>query len=416
MRPSLILLSVFHFLAFLVAAHPFIIISTKIEVHHVMPTHIIHRRQGLLDQFESAVNSVLGIDTETSSSSAKSLVKATSTSARSTSSTKTVQTLAPPVTASATSTSSSRGAQTTSTSSDDDDDDTTSTTSDQTTSTDSSSTTTTDSTTTTTDSSTSTSAISTSMIASTTAQPTPTSSLANVQPTYTASSAKSNDNGNQVPAAGIAVAVIMILVIVLVSGWLVFKYNSRAQAWWASRQEHKRKERSYREALDGPAPGSTSLRQEALAGGSSKRRTMLQSFFAPATAKLGHGTEIKRKPVNWGAKSPATSGTTDSEKISFTASAAPMGRIERYSGHHFVAELDSTPVPPAPVQPVSPISLGRKESLYNLPPVSPLSTHTVLPSISERQAAKDLPELPPVPALPSVLHAKKGSDGVFRLA
>lgn len=247
------------------------------------------------------------------------------------------------------------------------------------------------------------------------------------------------------PKAGIAIAVIMIIIIACVAAWLVFRYNSRIQAWWTARQEKQRQERSYREALDGPNAGSPNLRQEALGGDRSKRRTMLQSFFAPATVLLEPGKEIKRKPVNWGAKSPVSqNGQVDSEKVSIAASAAPMGHdeppppvpampvavppasIPETGGtRQIIAELDSTPIlPPATVpltQPVSPISIGRKESLRNLPPVSPLSPRTVMPTISETEARKDLPELPSIsdsrkPNLPpQVLMARKGSDGVYRL-
>jgi len=412
MRPSLVLLSVIHFIAFLVAAHPFVVISTDFGLA-ATPIPILDRRQGLLDQFESAVNSALGLHTATSSSAAKHTTQTSS-------STHTAQTLVLPITTSSISTSTSDASQSTSTSSDEDDDNTATTTSDQATSTDSSSTITT--TETQSPSATaSTNATLTLTSESTTAQPSPTSSLVNVQPTNPVSSPeKFNDSGNNVPAAGIAVAAIMIVAVLLISVWLVFKYNTRAQAWWISRQEKKRQQRSYREALDGPVSGSSSPSKEALASDPLKRRTMLQSFFAPATAKLSHGSEIKRKPVNWGAEIPSRSDTTGNEKTSITASAAPMGtnNLGPPLTHHTVAELDSTPIPQTPpIQPVSPISLSHKESLRNLPPISPLSTHTKLPSISERQITKTLPELPPpIPILPAVLHAKRGSDGVFRLA
>lgn len=180
---------------------------------------------------------------------------------------------------------------------------------------------------------------------------------------------------------------------------------------------------------------------------------MLKSFFAPSTAKLGHGQEIKRKPVNWGNPSPdlpssfdeSESAERDMEKIPMTASAAPMGQIERYSmvarsktrdaprspvGTIMelpadtnpasvrqpsrrvpgVKELDSTAAP----GPISPISLRAKPSLSSMPPVSPMSMH-VRGLSTTAGAERELPALPPVPSLPPLIHAKRGSDGVFRL-
>lgn len=177
---------------------------------------------------------------------------------------------------------------------------------------------------------------------------------------------------------------------------------------------------------------------------------MLKSFFAPSTAHLGHGQEIKRKPVNWGAtnaKGQILDECSDSEKIPMTASAAPMGQIERYSmvakantrgsprsATSVIMELPTPTdsiVPELPasdsnvnrnanrqeldaVGAISPVSLRPKPSLSGMPPVSPLSMHFRGQS-NVAVAERELPALPPVPNLPALVHAKRGSDGVFRL-
>lgn len=205
-------------------------------------------------------------------------------------------------------------------------------------------------------------------------------------------------------------AVIMSLLIVGLAAWLIFRSHPKSKAWWAARKEKQFQERSYREALDGPGAGSPNLRQQAL--GSSRRQTLLRSFFAPATVKLGGGQEIKRKPVNWGAQSVSTPRLSDSEKTSMTASAAPMGQVDPVlltPGH-------GTPAAPTVAHTVSPMSMRPRESFDQLAPVSPMSSHRELPPISAITNERDLPSLPPMPVIPHLVHAKKGSDGVFRLS
>lgn len=179
-----------------------------------------------------------------------------------------------------------------------------------------------------------------------------------------------------------------------------------------AKKEKQFQERSYREAIDGPSASNTpNLRQQALGGGgvASKRQT-LKSFFAPTTVKLGGGQEIRRKPVNWGVESPSMAQTGDSEKALMAASAAPMGESEKIP----VSSLPTTAIA-TPAQAVSPATLNPSENLDHLPPVSPLSSHRQLSPISAAVTDRDLQALPPVPGLPYLSHAKKGSDGVFRL-
>lgn len=399
MRSSPTVLVTVQLLSLLAAAHPFIIVSTKItevKVQKAAPTRHILPRQGLLDSFTSAVDSVLGLGDDTSTSSAKA--KSTKTTSAS------VKTIIPPAIASTTLTASTS-------SQDDDDEDESSTSTDDSSTTESSTTST--STSTSIGTSTTSETTSSSSALSTTASPAATSTLANTQPTEPPQLGASNDDSNDVPPGGIAVAIIMSLLIVTVIAWLIFKYHPRSQAWWAAREEKKFQERSYRENLDGPNAGSPNLRQQALGGSASRRATMLKSFFAPSTAKLGDGKEIRRKPVNWGAESPSTSKVLeDNEKLSMTASAAPMGQIERFSlvPEPLAKEAEATVV--------SPISLKPRESLERLPPISPLSTHHKREHQSLSAIAgseHELPPLPPVPTLPPLIHAKRGSDGVFRL-
>lgn len=212
------------------------------------------------------------------------------------------------------------------------------------------------------------------------------------------------------PAGGVAVGVIMGLLILGLAAWLIFRSHPKTKAWWAARKEKKFQERSYRDAIDGPNAGSPNLRQQAL--GSSRRQTILRSFFAPTTARLGGGQEIKRKPVNWGAQSINTPQLSDSEKMSMTASAAPMGQVD----HDLLSPGRGTTAMPTVAHVVSPVSMRPRESLDQLPPVSPMSTHRELPPISAVTAERDLPSLPPMPVIPHLAHAKKGSDGVFRLS
>ncbi|KAK5096562.1 hypothetical protein LTS08_007435 [Lithohypha guttulata] len=425
MKIFLALFATAHFLSFLVTAHPFVIVKPQITqgaVRYPQRTNHHYKRQGLLDSLESAANSLLGVGGQTATSSSKKNEKTTSSAS--------LKTLVAPAVASTT--ISTQSARTTSTKDGDDDDDDDDDNNEPSTSTESS-TSTTDVSATTTESSTTTQ--SESMISSTTtALPASTTSISQPAPstsvtaTQTASASISNDSGDSVPPAGIAVAVIMSLLILALTAWLIFKYHPKCQAWWTVRQERQYRARSHRDALDRPTARSNSPRQQALDSGVSRRATTLKSFFAPATVRLGGGQEIRRKPVNWGATSPTMTGTerdidADGEKIPMTSSAAPMGQIERFSMfpkskqdqiHELPADMGTvtatTPIP----APISPVSLRPKPSLSSLPPVSPLSTHARGRSSAAATEA-ELPSLPPIPTLPPLTHAKRGSDGVFRL-
>lgn len=389
-----------------VSAHPFIIVAhiTPAAVLPPTPTHNHVPRQNLLSDLESAANSVFGLPPDSSTTSNRG--KTTSSAS--------VRTVIPPATAAATTSSQSDDAD-----SDDDDDDDTSTSSDA------SSTTQTSTVSPTT--STSSSSLSTSR-SNTTASATGATQV-------TATPATSSGDSGGVPAGGVAVAVIMSLLAVLVAAWLVFKYHPKCQAWYAAREAKKFQERSYRDAIDGPGSGS-----QAMGAGVSRRHTILKSFFAPTTAKLGGGQEIRRKPVNWGAGSTHTSSIRaespelpplpidtekiphdSGEKIPMTAAAAPMGQIERYSYMPPSNARQLTPSIPAkipehppktPTGAVSPLSMRADDDLERLPPISPLSHR------GSHRAAKErtLPSLPPVPTIPSLNLAKRGSDGLFRLA
>jgi len=252
----------------------------------------------------------------------------------------------------------------------------------------------------------------------TSAAPTPSQTLESDQVTATAPAATNNTNnndGNKVPPVGIAVATVMSLVIVSLTAWLIFKFHPKTQAWWTARKYAQFHQRSFRDASGGPGAGSSNLRQQALGSNANiSRRQTIKSFFVPATAKLGEGKEIKRKPVNWGVENPkAADDAETSEKVPMTATAAPMGQIERYS--IFDAAFAT--------RPVSPVSLRTQESLEKLPPISPMNSASVsvreLPanpaSAVKADADKNLWTLPPVPSLPPLIHAKRGSDGLFRL-
>ncbi|KAK5076882.1 hypothetical protein LTR64_005639 [Lithohypha guttulata] len=429
MKIFLALFATVHFLSFLVTAHPFVIVKPQITqgaVRYPQTTNHHYKRQGLLDSLESAANSLLGVGGQTTTSSSKKNEKTTSSAS--------LKTLVAPAVASTT--ISTQSPRTTSTKDSDDDDhhdnNEPSTSTESSTSTTDVSATTTESSTTTQSESTI-SSTTTALPASTTStsQPAPSTS---VTATPTASASISNDSGDRVPPAGIAVAVIMSLLILALTAWLIFKYHPKCQAWWTARQERQYRERSHRDALDRPTARSNNPREQALDSGVSRRATMLKSFFAPATVRLGGGQEIRRKPVNWGATSPTMTGTerdidADGEKIPMTSSAAPMGQIERFSmfpkskqdrdqnqNQNQVHELpaDMGTITTSTPAPISPVSLRPKPSLSSLPPVSPLSTHARGRSSAAATEA-ELPSLPPIPTLPPLTHAKRGSDGVFRL-
>lgn len=399
MQTVTLLFAILQVLSVLVAAHPFVIvnsITTHVQVHAPQQTHHYERRQ-LLSELQSAANSVFGIEDDTTSAQATS--------------TKAAVTLLPPVTASAT--TDSQETQSTSTAEEDNEDDEddendegeSTSSSEESSTTESEASTSTTGTSTTETSTTLETSSSTSSVLTTGATPVPSPTLDNAQATATADASKDDDHSNGVPPGGIAVAVIMSLLILAATAWLIFKYHPKSQAWWAARQDKQFRERSHRDALDGANAESPSLREEALSGSASKRQT-LKSFFVPATAKLGQGKEIKRKPVQWGVESPKPGGAADAEKISMTATAAPMGQIERYS----MLPSESA------AQPVSPVSLRAKQSLEKLPPISPISAYRELAPVPSATAGHDLPALPPVPAFSTPAHAKRGSDGVFRLA
>ena len=442
MRSLTLLLATLQFLSILVAAHPFIIVDPKItpvQVHAPQRTHHYERRQDFLSGLQSAANSILDVGGE------KTLVEAT---------TRADVTLPPPAVASET--RSSQAAESTSIEDDDDDnegdgendnegdsedsneDDNEK--DDSTTSAAASSTIDSETAAATTQSSTTSTAASSAQFTSAPPVLSPTlgsaqaTTAATTTPTTTATA--DSNTASSIPPAGIAVAVIMSLLIISLTAWLIFKYHPRSRAWWTTRKQAQFHKRSYRDALDGPDPytKSPNLRQRALssnANASASKRQTLKSFFVPATAKLGHGKEIKRKPVNWGVETPEAKAEAEadsgSEKISMTATAAPMGQIERYSVLPAAASASAT-------QPVSPMSLRAKESLEQLPSISPMNSVSVRepPPISistssamvtadkdkDKDKGKDLRALPPPPilSLPPLIHAKRGSDGVFRLA
>lgn len=218
----------------------------------------------------------------------------------------------------------------------------------------------------------------------------------------------------------------MILLVLAVTAWLVFKYHPKSQAWWAAREERRFQERSYRDGIDGKLAEPTDDPR-------TRRQTMLKSFFAPSTAHLGVGQEIRRKPVNWGEPTPplpqkelpvikeygiSPPYSADTEKIAMTDHAAPMGFNAEPLGT--IMRYSYIP-PPPPVVPaatsqslVSPLTVAQREPLDKLPPISPMSLKPVN-STRRTQSDRDLPELPPVPVLPGLTHAKRGSDGLFRL-
>ncbi|KAK5100675.1 hypothetical protein LTR70_001425 [Exophiala xenobiotica] len=441
MRSLTLLLAILQFLSILVAAHPFIIVNSKItpvQVHAPQRTHHHERRQDFLSELQSAANSILGVGGK------KTLVEAT---------TRADVTLPPPAVASET--QSSQAAESTSIEGDGDnegdgenDDESDSEDSneddnekdDSTTSAAASSTIGSETAAATIQSSTTSTAASSAQFTSAPPVPSPTlgsaqaTTAATTTPTPTATA--DSNTASSIPPAGIAVAIILSLLIISLTAWLIFKYHPRSRAWWTTRKQAQFHKRSYRDALDGPDPytKSPNLRQRALssnANASASKRQTLESFFVPATAKLGHSKEIKRKPVNWGVETPEAKAEAEaeadsgSEKISMTASAAPMGQIERYSVLPAAGSASAT-------QPVSPMSLRAKESLEQLPPISPMNSVSVrepppisisissamVPADKDKDKGKDLRALPPPPilSLPPLIHAKRGSDGVFRLA
>ena len=396
MKTTTALLTLLVLLITYASAQPLVIIGTHIKevtVRAPEPTaqlfNDLAKRQGILDQ----INSALGIkpkttDSDNSSPSTKSNQNNRPSSSPPSRPSATVRTLGPP-------------AVQTSSSSSDDSDNQTSTSSESSTSTESSST------------ASSSSTLST-VPPSISATPTPSTSIAQTQPTSSPIPSQNNDSG--LPPGGLAATVILLLLVVIVTAWLVFKYHPKSRAWWAARQERKYKDRSYRDAIDGS--DSVNLRQQAL--GVSRRQTM-KSFFVPSTVNLGNNQEIRRKPVNWGESTPPMPtlaeksvpiGHSDTEKICMTADAAPMGQIERYSyisPHSTHCELPA-PVPAKAM--VSPASVWQKDELEKLPPVSPIS---IARTGSVATSDRAFPALPPVPQLPELTHAKRGSDGVFRL-